>query len=177
MKKVIVLLAILLTLIPFFTVANGQGSITYPTITIHFLNGTNGTITDSIWNDLIFPILFSKTISKYNWSNDPQAKYVFFTYDLKGLNPFGVQFVFALEKYTNISFYSVTQALLYVRTLPSMHPGYTNGQLLDMGVLPGFPNSPMKSSSSIPFYLSLPFIVLIILIASAFIMYFVFNKI
>ncbi len=176
MKKVVVLIAVLLTLIPFMAVAGAQNEVTYPSITVHFLNGTNSTITNSIWKDLIFPILFSKTISKYNWSNDPQAKYVFFTYDLAGLNPFGVQFVFALEKYTNISYYSVTEALLYVRDLPSMHPGYTNGQCLDMGVLPGFPNSPMKSPQ-VPFYLSIPFIVLIILIASVFIMYYVFNKI
>jgi hypothetical protein len=175
MKRVIVLLAVIFTLLPLIALSSGQNEVTYPTITIHMLNGTNSTITDSIWKDLIFPILYSKTISKYNWSNDPQSKYVFFTYDLQGLNPFGVQFVFALEKYNNVSFYSVTQALLYVRNLPSMHPGYTNGELLDMGVLPGFPNSPIKSQQT-PFYISLPFIVLIVLILSVFIMYYVFNK-
>ncbi|HEU12636.1 MAG: hypothetical protein ACP5G5_05455 [Thermoplasmata archaeon] len=176
MKRLVVFISVFIILISFLAFSSGQNEVTYPSITIHFLNGTNSTITDSIWKQLVFPILFSKTISKYNWSNDPQAKYVFFTYDLAGLNPFGVQFVFALEKYTNVSFYSVTQALLYVRNLPSTHPGYTNGELLDMGVLPGFPNSPIKSQQ-VPFYLSLPFIVLIILIASVFIMYYVFNKI
>jgi len=156
--------------------SSGAGNVTYPSVTIHFINGKNETITDQIWKNLIFPIFLSKTITSYNWSNDTKLKYVFFDYSLTALNPFGVQFVLALETYSNISFSTVQDALLYVINLPSLHPGYTNGQLLNMGVLPGFPNSTIPSHNSTPFYLSIQFIVIIILIASVFILYYVFNK-
>ncbi|MGC8663375.1 MAG: hypothetical protein ACP5SF_02485 [Thermoplasmata archaeon] len=153
------------------------GSVTYPSIEIHFLNGENSTITDQIWKDLVFPIFLTKTITSYNWSNDSNLQYVFFDYSLKGLNPYGAQFVLALEQYGNVTYSTVTKALLYVNQLPSVtHPGYTNGQLLNMGVLPGFSNSTIPTHNSTPFYMSIPFVVIIVLIASVFIMYFVFNK-
>ncbi len=155
---------------------SGTGNVTYPSIVIHFLNGNNTTITDQIWKGIIFPIFLTKTITTYNWSNDSNLKYVFFDYSLTGLNPFGVQFVFALESYNNVSFKTVTNALLYVIKLPSQHPGYTNGQLLNMGVLPGFANSTIPVHNAVPFYISIPFIVIIVLIASVFILYYVFNK-
>jgi len=155
---------------------SGTGNVTYPSIVIHFLNGKNTTITDQIWKGVIFPIFLTKTITTYNWSNDSNLKYVFFDYSLTGLNPFGVQFVFALETYNNVSFKTVTDALLYVIKLPSQHPGYTNGQLLNMGVLPGFANSTIPVHNETPFYISIPFIVIIVLIASVFILYYVFNK-
>ncbi|MDP8011885.1 MAG: hypothetical protein RAK23_03620 [Thermoplasmata archaeon] len=152
-------------------------NVTFPSIEIHFLNGTNTTITDQMWKDMVFPTFLSKSITTYNWSNNSNLKYVFFDYSLTGLNPYGAQFILALEQYGSVSNATIEKALIYINGEQSLyHPGYTNGQLLNMGVLPGFSNATIPSQNSTPFYMSIPFIVLMILIASVFIMYFVFNK-
>ncbi len=174
--RIFVILAAFVLMLMVIPNVHAQNVVTYPTITIHMIDGKEFQITDSIWKQTIYPVLYSKTITSYNWSSDSNHTYIFFDYSLKGLNAFGVQFVFALEKYNNITFATVTDALLYVKNLPSLIPGYTFGQLLNMGVLPGFSSVTIKHAQQTPFYLSIPFIFLIVMIASVFILYFVFNK-
>ncbi len=174
--RIFVFLAAFMVLLMLIPGVHAQNEVTYPTITIHMIDGKEYQITDQIWKNLIYPILYSRTITTYNWSSDPNHTYIFFDYSLKGLNAFGVQFIFALERYNNLTFATVTDALLYVKNLPSLIPGYTFGQLLNMGVLPGFPNVNIKHTQPTPFYLSGPFIFILVMIVSVFILYFVFNK-
>ncbi len=174
--KIFVVAAAFIVMLMIIPNVNAQSEITYPTITIHMVDGAVFQITDSIWKNLVLPILYSKTITSYNWSSNSNHTYIFFDYSLKGLNAFGVQFIFALERYNNVTYSTVTDALLYVKNLPSLIPGYTFGQLLDMGVLPGFSNVSINHAQQTPFYVSPPFIFLIVMIASVFILYFVFNK-
>ncbi|MGC8584645.1 MAG: hypothetical protein ACP5RZ_00455 [Thermoplasmata archaeon] len=179
MRKIISLMvvaALSTVILASLSVANtGFGNLKFPTIEIHMLDGKNMTITDTIWKGEIFPIFFTSTISKYNWSSDPNYKYVFFDYNLSALNTFGAEFVFELEQYSNITLKTITDALLKAVELPSLITGYTNGQLLNLGILPGFANSTIPQKPIIGYNIPWQDVVLIILIISAIVVYYIFK--
>ncbi|MGC8993055.1 MAG: hypothetical protein ACP5JT_00895 [Thermoplasmata archaeon] len=151
------------------------GNLKFPSIVIHMLNGENLTITDTIWKEEIFPIFFTKSITTYNWSSDPKYKYVFFDYNLSSLNLFGAEFVFELEHYSNITLKTIADALLQAIQLPSPIKGYTNGQLLDMGILPGFANVTIPQKHFISYSIPWQIITIVILIISIVIVYYIFK--
>jgi hypothetical protein len=120
-------------------------------------------------------ILYDRHISTFNWSKTNESTYIFFDYSLRGLNPFGAEFVFALEKYSNVTTATITDALLSILSLPSVNAPYTNGQALNLGILPGLPSTSLiKSTNPTQYY---PEIVIISLITLVIILHFIFKKI
>lgn len=154
---------------------NSTVNVSYPNVTINLINGKTFTITEQIWNKEIMPLILNdRQIAKFNWASTNESTYIFFDYSLRGLNPFGAEFIFALEKYSNVTTATITDALLAIRPLPSVNAPYTNGQALDLGILPGLPSTSLiKSVSPAQYY---PEIVIVSLVALVIILHFVFKK-
>jgi len=160
---------------PYSVTSANINSSAYPNITIHLINGKTYSITDKVWKDQIMPfILYDRQIAKFNWSTTNESNYIFFDYSFRGLNPFGAEFIFALERYTNVTNATISDALLAVRPLPSVNAPYTNGQALDLGILPGLPSTSLIKSSNVSQYY--PEIVIISLIVLVVILHYVFKK-
>ncbi|MEM0160531.1 MAG: hypothetical protein QW258_02005 [Thermoplasmata archaeon] len=158
-----------------YSVTSVNSNISYPNITIHLINGKTYSLTSSYWKNYIMPFIFyDRQIAKFNWSTTNESNYIFFDYSLRGLNPFGAEFIFALERYSNVTNATIVDALLAVRPLPSVNAPYTNGQALDLGILPGLPSTSLIKSSNISQYY--PEIVIISLIAVVIILHYVFKK-
>ncbi|MGC8497535.1 MAG: hypothetical protein ACP5NL_06030 [Thermoplasmata archaeon] len=158
-----------------YSVASVISNSSFPNITIHFINGKTYSITGQDWKNHIMPfILYDRQVSKFNWSTTNEANYIFFDYSLRGLNPFGAEFIFALERYSSVTNATIVDALLAVRPLPSVNAPYTNGQALDLGILPGLPSTSLIKSTNVAQYY--PEIVIISLIALVIILHYVFKK-
>ncbi len=176
------ILVISLVLMPVSTVhgvgaANNNKS-PYPTITLYFADGKSTNITGKVWASTVFPIV-EGMITQYNWAS--KIKYLFFDSTLKGLNPYGVDFVRAIEKHTYAeyenNFYRVVgDALAATNSTDSDGDGYTNQQELEAGTYPGNPDSYPKSHEQQFWEEYQGWIVLISIIASIFVLYFVFNR-
>ncbi len=158
-----------------YSVPSLNSNISYPNITIHLINGKTFSITSQYWKDHILPfVLYDRQIAAFNWSTTNESEYIFFDYSLRGLNPFGAEFIFALERYSNVTNATIVDALLAVRPLPSVNAPYTNGQALDLGILPGLPSTSLIKSTNISDYY--PEIVIISLIVLVIILHYVFKK-
>ncbi len=173
---VVTLLILLLFVGSVNTVSHAQSSVVYPTISYHTFTGYNNTITDTEWLSVVYPIIYSANFSTYNWNDSPLKNYILFDYSLTGLNPYGAEFIEALETIGNFTSANVTLAFKQIANLDATGDGYTNQQKLDAGALPGFYNS-TPGSFSIPTTRSTyGYIFGGAVIASVIILYFVFNR-
>lgn len=180
MKEVIVVAILTISLL-FAAVANAAPSpqkSPYPTITLYFADGNSTEITGKVWAATIFPIV-EAYIHSYDWSK--KIRYLFFDKSLKGLNPYGLDFVRAIESHTiseyDTNFYKViTNSINQIKDLDSDGDGYTNNEELNAGTYPGDPNDhPGKEGEK--FWDEYGgYIILISIIASIFVLYFVFNR-
>jgi len=153
----------------------------YPTITVIFSDGKVYDIPGKMWGATIIPYIEGR-IQDYKWQEDAdRAKYIFFDYSLKGLNPFGMDFINAIEKSTydefqNNVFEVLGFALNYTENMDSDGDGYTNIVELNNGTYPGDPKSYPGVNEKGFWEENEGYIILGILIASIFVLYFVFNK-
>lgn len=132
---------VLIALVVISGTPQGQSTVTYPTISYQTFKGTNVTVTDSMWNTTAYPVIYSKNFSTYDWRDSPLKNYVLFDYGLTGLNPYGVEFIEAMETLGNFTTANVTLAFQEIADLHATNSSYTNQQKLNSGALPGFANS------------------------------------
>ena len=158
--------------------ANNNEKEVYPTITIYTSDGVMQNITGKAWSGTIFPYIEGR-IKSFDWTK--KIKYLFFDKSLKGLNPYGLDFVRAIEKSTSTEFEAniylvLSKALNDTANLDSDHDGYTNQKELNSGSYPGFADDyPGKNSqSSIEDYEG--YITISAIIGATFVLYFVFNR-
>lgn len=153
----------------------------FPTITLIFSDGKVADVTGKMWSTSILPYLEGR-INGYNWEQHPdRSKYIFFDKSLKGLNPYGLDFVKAMEtatyeEFKNNIFEVVNMAMNKTANMDSDHDGYSNIVELEKGTFPGFADShPGANEKS--FWIEYEgYIVITVLILSVFVLYFVFNK-
>ncbi len=136
-----IIVVLLATVILVNSQAYAQSTPTYPTISYHTSQGYNITITSTEWNSTVYPVIYSKNFSSYNWKDSPQKNYILFSYGLTGLNPYGAQFIEAMQSTGNLTAKNVTLAFEKIAPLDATNTGYTNQYKLDAGALPGFSNS------------------------------------
>ena len=136
---------IVIILLAAVIVVNGQSyaqsSANYPTVTYHTFKGYTVTIIASTWNSTVYPVIFSKNFSTYNWRDSPLRNYILFDYGMTGLNPYGAEFIAAMEATGNLTEKNVTIAFEKIAPLDATNSGYTNQEKLNAGALPGFLNS------------------------------------
>ena len=150
----------------------------YPTIMVTFSDGKVYNITGKTWGVAIIPYIEGR-VTKFNWVN--KSEYLFFDRSLKGLNPYGLDFVRAIEAHTfkefnKNMFVVLGDALNMTANLDSDHDGYTNIQELNNGTYPGDPNEyPGKNEKGF-WDLYGGYMTIGIIIASVFVLYFVFNR-
>ena len=150
----------------------------YPTITLYFADGKKANITGKIWAGTVFPLV-EGMIKGYNWVK--KIRYLFFDYSLKGLNPYGLDFVRAMEEKPYSEFENnftklVGDAFKLTADLDSDGDGYTNIEELNAGSYPGDPNDyPGKHQTSM-WEENIGYIILGVLIASVFVLYFIFGR-
>ncbi len=146
------LVALIIVLLACVVVVNSQSyaksSANFPTISYHTYQGYNITITTSEWNTTVYPVIYSSNFSHYNWKDSPLKNYILFDYGLTGLNPYGAEFLMAMESTGNLTEQNVTIAFEKIAPLDATSTGYTNQQKLDSGALPGFSNSTPTSFSN-----------------------------
>jgi len=183
MKKIFIAVALVITLLlgSFASGAdipvNKEKSI-YPTVVLYFNDGIRANITGKVWAQTIFPIVVGM-IHKYNW--EKKIKYLFFDKSLKGLNPFGLDFVRAMESHPYSEFENnfpklVGDALKSIYNLDSDRDGYTNIEELNAGTYPGDPSDHPGLSQKKFWDEYGGYIIMITIIASIFVLYFVFNR-
>ncbi len=180
MKRAVITLVIasLLLFSTGFVNAQEKEKSAYPTITVTFADGKVYNITGKMWGATIYPYIEGR-IKSFNWIN--KITYLFFDRTLKGLNPYGLDFVRALEMHTykefnkNI-FLVIGEALNATDYLDSDHDGYLNIQELNNGTYPGDPNDyPGKNQKSF-WEENQGYIIIGVIMASVFVLYFVFNR-
>ncbi len=121
--------------------ANAQSSSNFPTISYKTYQGYNITVTATMWNSTVYPVIYSQNFSTYNWKQSPLKNYILFDYGLQGLNPYGAEFIEAMETIGNFTQKNVTLAFEAIAPLDATDSGYTNQAKLNAGALPGFSNS------------------------------------
>ncbi|MEM0134916.1 MAG: hypothetical protein QXU18_06775 [Thermoplasmatales archaeon] len=121
--------------------SSAQSGATFPTITYHTFQGYTITISATEWNSTVYPVIYSKNFSSYNWKDSPLKNYILFDYGLTGLNPYGAEFIAAMESIGNFTEKNVTIAFEEIAPLDATNTGYTNQEKLNSGALPGFANS------------------------------------
>jgi len=179
MKSALISLAtIVLLLLSIGFVHAEEEESAYPTITVTFADGKVYNITGKMWGATIYPYIEGR-ITSFKWMD--KITYLFFDKSLKGLNPYGLDFVRALEKHTydefnkNI-FLVVGDTLNATNELDSDHDGYTNIQELNNGTYPGDPTDyPGKNEKNFWDQYG-GYTVIGVLIASVFVLYFIFNR-
>ncbi|ADD08637.1 hypothetical protein [Candidatus Aciduliprofundum boonei] len=185
-KLIIALVMVFLLIVSSATVIGAPNKKTsnknkFPTITVIFSDGKVADITGKMWATTIIPYVEGR-IKDYKWEQNPDiAQYIFFDKALKGLNPYGLDFIKALEESTyeqfqhNI-FIPLSNALNKTANLDSDHDGYTNIEELNNGTLPGFADSHPGMNKKTFWGQYGGYIIIGVLILSIFVLYFVFNK-
>ncbi len=150
----------------------------YPTITIYTSDGVKENITGKAWGGTIFPYIEGR-IKSFDWTK--KIKYLFFDKSLKGLNPYGLDFVRAMEKATSKDFDNniylvINRALNDTAKLDSDNDGYSNQKELNSGSYPGFADDyPGKNTQNkIEDYVG--YITIGAIIGATFVLYFIFNR-
>ncbi|MEM0141474.1 MAG: hypothetical protein QXN66_05520 [Thermoplasmatales archaeon] len=156
--------------------AHGQSTVSYPTISYQTFSGYNITITDTMWNQTVYPVIYSKNFSTYNWKDSPLKNYILFDYSLTGLNPYGAEFIEAMEAIGNLTTSNVTLAFQKIANLDATNSGYTNQEKLNAGALPGFSNSTPTSFSNPSVRNTYGWIFTGGVIVSIIALYFIFNR-
>lgn len=157
-------------------------AVTYPTITIYLPDGSKVDIDDKVWKGDVYTALYDREVSKYAWDKDDNKNYVFFDKSLRGLNKFGIDFINSLKmvlverKDRNMSVAYAKEALMRILYVDSDDDGYINKDELDAGSLPGFADDTPPMHKKDDFEVWMKYGVIIGMIASIFVMYFVFRK-
>ncbi len=154
----------------------GQTTVSYPTVSYHTFDGLSVTVTDSMWNGTAYPVIYSQNFSTYNWKDSPLKDYILFDYGLKGLNPYGAQFIEAMETIGNFTTANVTLAFEEISNLHATNSSFTNQQKLNAGALPGFANSTPTSFNNPSRRALYGWIFIGAVIFSIAALYFVFNR-
>ncbi len=181
MRKLLITLLLSFVLLASIGAASAAEKSPYPTITVIFSDGKVYDITGKMWGSTIIPYVEGR-IKDYKWQEDgDRAKYIFFDKSLKGLNPYGIDFVSAIEKSTydefqNNVFAVLSKALNLTNDMDSDGDGYTNIVELNNGTYPGDPSSYPGAQEKGFWEENEGYIILGVLIASIFVLYFVFNK-
>ena len=177
----IVISLLLLAISPVHGVVSGGGGnvkTPYPTITLYFSDGRYANITGKVWAGTVFPVV-EGLIHGYNWVK--KIRYLFFDQSLKGLNPYGLDFVSAMEKYPYSEFENhfyqlIADALQATNNTDSDGDGYSNQVELNAGTYPGNASSYPKNSETQFWEEYQGYIIVGIIMASIFVLYFVFNR-
>ncbi len=177
MKRAFIVIMLAITLIIPMANAADNGKPKYPTITVYFSDGSTTNITDKQWVE-IFPVVQGR-ISGHDWSG--RMGEMFFDKSLKGLNPFGIDFIRGLEEHTlnewnNNYARVVIEALNYTYDLDSDGDGYTNYEELQAGTLPGYADSHPGMTQEEFWGQYEGWVIIGVLIVSVFVLYFVFNR-
>ena len=144
-------------------------------VQLYYTNTTHYTINAYDWNQIISTVLDNTSLVSYPWANNLTQALVFFDITYTGMNPFGLEFIVALSKEGGSpTTQNATIAFNSIENMPSKVSGYTNIQALDAGAYPGFSwSKPVDKPGILE---EEYFIVLIAIVASVFVMYFVFNR-
>ncbi|MCL6002759.1 MAG: hypothetical protein M1556_03845 [Candidatus Thermoplasmatota archaeon] len=156
--------------------AYAQSSSTFPTISYKTYQGYNITISSTEWNSTVYPVIFSKNFSTYDWNDSPLKDYILFDYGLTGLNPYGAEFIAAMETTGNLTQKNVTIAFEKISPLDATNSGYTNQEKLNTGALPGFANSTPTSFTNPSVRSSYGWIFAGGVVVSIVALYFIFNR-
>ena len=181
MRKLLIALFIVVGLLTSMsTVRAAEEESPYPTITLIFSDGGVYNISGKFWAGTIIPYIQGR-INGYNWETDARSKYIFFDKALKGLNPYGIDFIRALEKYTvnefeKEPFLILGKVLNQTADIDSDGDGYSNMEELEAGTLPGFADNYPGTNEKGFWEENEGYIILGVLIASIFVLYFVFNR-
>ncbi len=177
----LIVTAMVCTMLVLFA-ANTVKAATYPTITIYLSNGDKIDIEDKFWKSEVYTALYDKEVSNYSWDKDERRDYVFFDKSLKGLNPFGLDFINAVKEIieeeggNNITVTYSKKALLKIANLDSDKDGYSNKEELDAGSLPGFADDTPEMHKKGDPYMWVKYGVVAGIIVSIFVVYFIFRR-
>ncbi len=179
MKRAFALLIVAFLLLTIPCVKADDNNVPYPTVTIYFSDGSTTNITGALWASTIFPVI-EGFIKSYNWQN--KIRYLFFDSSLKGLNPYGLDFVRALEKYSTLEEYdnninlALYKAFNATKNMDSDGDGYTNIEELNAGTYPGDPTDYPGKNEKTWWQENEGYIVIGGIIGATFVLYFVFNR-
>jgi len=155
---------------------HAQNEVIFPTIYYTTYQGYNVTITDLDWYNIVYPVIYSSNFSTYDWKKSPLKNYILFDYSLTGLNPYGAEFILALQSIGNLTQANVTKAFQAIANLDATGDGYTNQEKLNAGALPGFYNSTPTSFNDPAVRATYGYVFTALVVVSVFILYFVFNR-
>lgn len=146
---------------------------TLPTMHYYIGNKTYG-ITDSTWTSFFKAVYDNKTYVTYPWANNSTQYYIVYDLSYTGANPYGLQLLIQMEKIGGPSVKNLTIAFNRTKNMASQISGYSNIAALDAGAYPGFSWSVPKIKPS--GVTETDYGILIAIVASIFILYFVFNR-
>ncbi|MFG1414963.1 MAG: hypothetical protein AAE986_02245 [Thermoplasmataceae archaeon] len=137
-------------------------------------DGSIYNITSSNWTSYFDDIYNNRAIVSFNWSGNATEDLILFDLSYKGLNPYGLQIVTQLSSIGEPSLKNFTIAFNRTKSMSSQVPGYTNIQALNAGAYPGFSWSvpKIKKPAVQDTYIG----IIVALIASIFVLYFIFNR-
>ena len=171
------------SLSPFASAASGPtlnpAPFNLPSVT-YYINGGSShyTITDSEWLNFFNDIIDNKTYVTYNWSQNATQDLIVFDLSYSGLNPYGMQLVYALSQIGFPDVHNFTLAFNKTASQESFVTGnggkLTNLEALNAGAYPGFSWSTPKVHGIATEYRNIGIIAAII--AAMFILYFYFNR-
>ncbi|MCL4333113.1 MAG: hypothetical protein M1290_03500 [Candidatus Thermoplasmatota archaeon] len=174
------LTAMIIILLSAVVVVSGQtyaqSSPSFPTISYQTYQGYNITITTTDWNTTVYPVIYSKNFSTYDWKSSPDKNYILFSYGLTGLNPYGAEFIVALSSTGNLTEKNVTIAFEKIAPLDATGTGYTNQEKLNAGALPGFSNSTPTSFNNPGVRSLYGYVFAGAVVVSIIALYFIFNR-
>lgn len=146
----------------------------------YYVNGTSThyTITTTEWDSFFSDIIDNKSFVSYNWSANTTQDLIVFDLSYTGMNPYGMEIVYALSTIGFPSVQNFTKAFWMVANKTSMVTSggthLTNLKALDSGAFPGFTWSKPRVTGILTEYRDAAIILAIF--AGMFVMYFYFNR-
>ena len=146
-----------------------------PVITYYYgSSGAHYTITSTDWTSILTDVFDNTSIITYSFANNTTQALILLDITYTGLNPYGVEYIAALSQVGILNTTNEIKAFWLTANKSSQIPGLTNWQALNLGAYPGFSWSKTKV---VPFSVSYEYaIILVVITASIFVMYFVFNR-
>ncbi len=183
MRKALIVLSMAILILASLVGVQGEEESPYPTITVIFSDGQVYDIKGDMWSMTIIPYVVGlvKNDTGFDWNKHGGVSKIFFDSALKGLNPYGADFINAISKYTydefqNNVFLVLSRAFNSTANLDSDRDGYSNIDELSQGYYPGDPESYPGQGEQTFWEENQGYIIILVLIGSVFVMYFVFNK-
>ena len=183
MKSIRILSVLLLTLLISSAWAMGQGNnekkVPYPNIIITMADGVLENISGKIWAGTIIPFVQGRVSKLFHWGE--RIKYLFFDKSLKGLNPYGVDFIRAMEESTSKEieknvYIVISKALNATANLDSDGDGYTNMKEIESGTYPGFADSYPGKNAKNETNNYIGYATIAAIMGATFVLYFIFNR-